>query len=299
MRKLLTVWLCLLACLPLAAQDSLLLWPNGIPGGIPSAETTVYQGNRVSLVQQPDITVYLPPKEKANGTAVVICPGGGYSILAIGHEGHNIAWWLNQHGIAGIVLKYRLPSDKIMQDKTIGPLMDAQQAIRMVRLNARAWNIDPAKVGIMGFSAGGHLASTALTHTHLPAGGLQPGENIRPDFGILIYPVVSFQDEIMHQGSRRNLIGEHPARALKDAYSNELRVNSQTPPTFLVHSSDDKVVVVENSIRFYQALQKQGTPVEMHIYQSGGHGYGMGKPGTAEASWPDRCLDWLKVIGMR
>ncbi|WP_020530587.1 alpha/beta hydrolase [Flexithrix dorotheae] len=281
--------------------DSLFLWPDGAPGSIDFELNEIHQVNgilRVRQVSQPTIQLFLPEKEKATGAAVVICPGGGYGILAIDHEGFQIAKWLNSFGVAGIVLKYRLPDDRIMEDKTIGPLMDAQQAIRMVRQNADKWNIDPEKVGIMGFSAGGHLAATAGTHFNDIVGGITDKTSVRPDFNILIYPVVSFKEGVGHMGSRRNLIGQTNDFNLVSKYSNELHITEATPPTFLVHSRDDKAVPVQNSIRFYEALLKYDTPSEMHLYNKGGHGYGLGREGTTTLSWPDRCAAWLKEIGM-
>ncbi|MBX2842710.1 MAG: alpha/beta hydrolase [Flammeovirgaceae bacterium] len=281
--------------------DSLFLWPDGAPGSKFFDLQEKHEVNgilRISQVTRPTIQVFLPEKEKATGAAVVICPGGGYGILAIDHEGYQIAKWLNSFGIAGIILKYRLPDDRIMEDKTIGPLMDAQQAIRMVRQNASEWNIDPEKVGIMGFSAGGHLASTAGTHFNDIVGGIEDKSSVRPDFNILIYPVVSFQEGVGHMGSRRNLIGQTNDFKLVSKYSNELQVTEETPPTFLVHSRDDKAVPVQNSIRFYEALLNYDTPSEMHLYNKGGHGYGLGREGSTSVSWPERCEAWLKEIGI-
>jgi acetyl esterase/lipase len=245
-----------------------------------------------SLVSRPELMVFLPPAGKATGAAVVVCPGGGYGALAFTHEGTDVAKMLNDMGVAAFVLKYRLPSDETMIDKTIGPLQDAQRAIQLVRERAGEWGVDPSKVGIMGFSAGGHLASTAGTHFNQVTIDNPNHLSLRPDFMILLYPVVSFLDSIAHKGSRENLIGFHPNADLLRKFSNEWQVTAQTPPTFLVHSGDDDVVPVANSIHFYQALLANGVSAEMHIYPKGGHGYGMNNPTTPD-KWTDRLKNWL------
>lgn len=266
--------------------------PNEIPG--PDEEKRNDDGIvRISNISRPTLTVYLPPKEKANGTAVVVCPGGGYGINAFKHEGTDVAVELNKMGIAAFVLKYRLPSDKIMKDKSIGPLQDAQQAILMVRQRAKEWNVDPSKIGIAGFSAGGHLASTAGTHFQKPLVENPDNISLRPDFMILLYPVVSFSDSIGHIGSRINLIGKSPSPESIRLYSNELQVTKQTPPTFLVHAGDDNAVKVANSLKFYEALNKHGVPAELFVFPKGGHGFGLINP-TSPDLWMDRCLDWMK-----
>lgn len=266
--------------------------PNEIPG--PNEEKTTSDGIvRISNITQPTLTVFLPPKEKANGTAVVICPGGGYGINAFKHEGTDVAAQLAKVGIAAFVLKYRLPNDKTMPDKTIGPLQDAQQAIMLVRRRAKEWNVNPDKVGIMGFSAGGHLASTAGTHfqkSYIPNAA---NINLRPDFMILLYPVISFTDSLGHRGSRDNLLGKGALQESITLYSNELQVTKETPPTFLAHAGDDDVVKVENSISFYEALNNKGVPAELFIYPKGGHGFGLTNP-TSPDKWIERCIDWMK-----
>ena len=285
------------------AQQELPLYGNQpIPNSRPVAdrETVDTSGNPVrysySLVSRPKLVVYLPPAGKATGAAVVVCPGGGYQHLAYTHEGTDVAKMLNEMGIAAFVLRYRLPNDETMIDKTIGPLQDAQRAIQLVRQRAGEWGVDASRVGIMGFSAGGHLASTAGTHFNQVVIDNPSKISLRPDFMILLYPVVSFADSIAHRGSRENLIGLHPDAPLVRKYSNELQVTTLTPPTFLVHSGDDDVVAVANSIQFYQACLHNGVSAEMHIYPKGGHGYGMNNPTTPDR-WTDRLKNWLAAGG--
>lgn len=277
------------------------LYPNNnIPGNLPGPdeETTSSEGGivRVNKIRTPTLKVYLPAKEKANGAAVVICPGGGYSIVAIDHEGYKVAEKFNEMGVAAFVLKYRIPNIKNQKDPSIAPLQDAQQAILTVRANAQKWNINPARVGIMGFSAGGHLASTAATHFDRALISNPEKISIRPDFAMLIYPVISADLSITHSGSFKNLLGENPSQEQLNLYSNEKQVTDQTPPAFLVHASDDKGVNPNNSIVFYQALLKHNIPAEIHIYQNGGHGFGMHNPTTKE-EWIDRCQNWMDANG--
>ncbi len=280
-------------------QTVMPLYTDSIPNFIftKDEETTANNGVLIiSKVSRPTLTAYLPPKEKMNGTAVIICPGGGYGVLAAGHEGADVAKELNKYGVAAFVLKYRIPSDATMKNKEIGPLQDAQEAIKMVRDRAKEWNINVNRIGIMGFSAGGHLASTAGTHYAKALIENKDNTSLRPDFMVLVYPVISFQDAIGHIGSRDNLLGKNPTQEKKDYYSNELQVNDSTPPAFLVHASDDDGVKVENSIAFYEALIKHHVPAEMHIYQNGGHGFGMHLPKNTDL-WLDRCKNWMTANG--
>jgi acetyl esterase/lipase len=278
------------------------LWPDGIPGSkddpsyVEKITTDEGRITRCERVVTPDLTIFLPAPEKANGAAVLICPGGGYAALAFDHEGNAIAKWLNDNGIAGIILKYRLPSDKIMEDKSIGPLQDAQEALRTIRRNAAKWKIDPQKIGVMGFSAGGHLASTLSTHYKEQVYPVKDNTSARPDFSILIYPVISFDAAFTHMGSRNNLIGTDPAESEVQRFSNERQINTETPPAFLVHSADDKAVPVMNSIGYFQGLQKNNIPTELHIFQRGGHGYGLSPGGGTESSWPGLCLKWMRQM---
>jgi len=279
------------------------LWPGGIPGSKSDPgyveKITTEEGRtiRCERVTDPDLTVFLPPAGKENGTAVLICPGGGYGALAFDHEGNAIAKWLNDNGIAGIILKYRLPSDRIMEDKSIGPLQDAQEAMRIIRRNAAEWKISSGRIGVIGFSAGGHLASSLSTHYGEKVYDVKDNTSARPDFSLLIYPVISFDTLITHRGTRNNLIGLRPDESLARHFSNELQINSATPPAFLVHSEDDPAVPVMNSIRYFEGLQKYKIPAELHIFRKGGHGYGLAPKGGTESSWPDLSLKWLKQEG--
>ena len=283
---------------------TLKLWPEGIPGSKtdPSyvEKITITDGKtiRCEKVVTPDLTVFLPAPEKSNGAAVMICPGGGYGALAFDHEGNAIAKWLNDNGIAGIILKYRLPSDQIMKDKSVGPLQDAQEAMRVIRRHASEWKIDPKRIGVIGFSAGGHLASTISTHYAEKVYDVKDDISARPDFSLLIYPVVSMDTLITHRGSRNNLLGIKPDDDQVRRFSNELQITAETPPAFLVHSSDDDAVPAMNSIGYYKGLQKNKIPAELHIFQKGGHGYGLAIGRGTESSWPDLCITWLKAIGL-
>ena len=234
---------------------------------------------------------YQPKKTVPNGSAVLICPGGGYSHLAMYKEGKKIALWLNSLGITAFVLKYRMPNNLIMKDKSIGPLQDAQESIRIIRRNAKEWSIDPDKIGILGFSAGGHLASTLATH-YLDKVYDADETSARPDFSILIYPVISMENGITHNGSKVSLLGQNTSKELIEKYSNEKQIDANTPKTFIVHATDDKVVPVENSINYYMNLKKYNVPVEMHLYENGGHGFGLGTKGT-HTEWPKACEKWL------
>jgi acetyl esterase/lipase len=278
------------------------LWPDNIPNYQKTDEIEIRDTTdavRISYVQKPDISVYLPSKGNATGQAVVICPGGGYRILAYDKEGTDIAKWLNSKGIAAIVLKYRLPLSKSNIVNHKSPLLDAQQAIRLTRYHANEWNIKKDKIGIMGFSAGGHLAATAGTHFDTgDASASDPVESMssRPDFMVLVYPVITFSNSFMHKGSRNALLGEDPDSTLIKYYSNELQVKDNTPPTFIVHAGDDKSVPVENSLLFYHALKDKGIPAEFHIYPEGGHGFSLAIGKGYLETWPDRCIDWLRSL---
>lgn len=267
------------------------LWPEGaIPLRIKNNIQEQVEHTdmiRIGKVQVPQLEVYLPNKKSASGQAVIICPGGGYAILAYDWEGTDIAKLLNAKGIAAFVLKYRLPDPLSSTAPDQVPLMDAKQAMRIVRARATEWNVNPNKIGIMGFSAGGHLASTFSTHFE---------EDTKPNFSILIYPVISMDKSITHMGSRNNLIGNNPTNAMIKWYSNELQVTSNTPPTFLIHATDDDVVTVENSLLYYQALKVNKVPTEMHIYPAGGHGFGLANGNKSLESWPSLMIEWIKGL---
>jgi acetyl esterase/lipase len=253
----------------------------------------------ISNVQIPDIAVYLPSKRFATGQAVVICPGGGYWVLAYDLEGTDIARYLNSIGVAAIVLKYRLPTYGNCIEPHKAPLMDAQRAMRLVRHNSAKWNINPQKIGIMGFSAGGHLASTLGTHFdygNKSAADSVEKESCRPDFMILMYPVISFTDTSMHLGSREALLGKDPDPALVKYYSNELQVKDDTPPAFFVHADNDHGVPVENTLLMYKALRAKRIPAELHILSEGEHGFGLGIGNDHIESWTKSLELWLKWL---
>jgi len=275
------------------------LWDK-VPDAIESKEYTekivIKDGIAVDVrkVTEPTLAAYFADQEKSNGTSVIICPGGAYGMLAIDKEGYKVAEWFNSLGINAFVLKYRLPSDLIMKNKTVAPLQDAQEAVRLVRRNAAKWNLNPNKIGIMGFSAGGHLAATLSTHYNAKVYIPSDTTSAKPNFSILIYPVISMQEGITHQGSKDNLLGKNADKETVEKYSNEKQITADTPKTFLVHATDDKAVPVENSINYYLALKKEKVPAEMHLYENGGHGFGLGVKGT-NSFWPKTCEKWLAV----
>lgn len=291
MKRLFTFAFFLFAMTQLSAQQIIPLYNGAIPGAknppIDYKEVVVTGDDgvtRVSKVIHPEMAAYLPAKP--NGTSVIICPGGGYGILAYDKEGTNIAKKFNEIGITAFVLKYRLPSDLIMVDKTMGPLQDALQAIYLIRKNAGTWGLDPTKIGIMGFSAGGHLAATLSVHYNDMKVQNQEQISLRPDFSMLIYPVISF-GTVTHAGSVKNLVGENPTTTQKQYFSTQNYVNAQTPPAFLVHANNDESVVPKNSILYNEALTKFKVPSELHLYQSGGHGFGLAN------DWFERLKTWM------
>ncbi len=270
-----------------SAPQTILLWPDGAPGALGNDDA-----------DKPSLTFFPATGTEKVPTAVIVCPGGSYSHLSMEKEGSDVAKWLNQYGISAFVLKYRL-GPKYHHPIELG---DAQRAIRYVRLHAKDYGYDEKRIGIWGFSAGGHLAST--TGTHFDAGkrdALDPIElqSSRPDFMILAYPVITFTEPYAHQSSRDALLGKDPDPALIDLLSNEKQVTKETPPTFLFHTTEDKTVPVENSVLFYLALRKAGVPAEMHIYQKGNHGAGLAQNDPVLKSWPDLLAAWLKVEGLR
>lgn len=296
------VFSCLLVFLFLGvnAQDAVMsLWGEKVPSqNLTSEKEKKEKGNAlwITNVQKPTIEVYLPSKGNANGKAMLIFPGGGYHGLAYDWEGTDVAKMLNAMGIAGIVVKYRLPLSVSLIEKKNVPLQDAQRAIRLVRSNAKEWNIDKNKIGIMGFSAGGHLASTLGTHYNenvYEAIDEVDSLSARPDFMALIYPVISFNGDFTHMGSREALIGKKPSETLIQYFSNELWVTKETPPTFLLHTVDDGSVPVENSLVFFKALKEKKVVTSMHIYPEGGHGYSFALDNPYLNNWVTNLEAWL------
>ncbi len=271
----------------LVANEKIILWPEGAPGAVGTEED-----------DQPSITAYPAPADIATGASIVVCPGGGYGFLAVGHEGEEIGQWLNSIGVTGFVLRYRI-SPKYHHPS---PLIDVQRGMRTVRARAAEWQLDPAKIGVLGFSAGGHLASTAATHfDDGDASSNDPIDRVssRPDFAILCYPVITFTDEpVMHRGSRNNLIGNEPTRELIEFLSNEKQVTSKTPPTFLWHTTEDTGVPPQNSALFYMACVKAGVPAELHVYEKGPHGIGLAKNIPGPDVWPVQCETWMRGRGI-
>jgi len=299
MKQLASVLL-LMVSLHLAAQQTIPLYPSAIPNSTtyPMKEIRMEKEGQLlgyRSISQPTLAVYLPDEKLATGAAVVICPGGSYSMESYRLEGTNIAEAFVKKGIAAFILKYRLPSDSIMPDKSVGPLQDAQQAIKIVRQRAEEWKLNPSKIGIMGFSAGGHLASTAGTHFNKSYIPNHENISLRPDFMILIYPVISMKEGLTHGGSKTNLLGKSPSEEQIALFSNELQVNANTPPTWITHTGDDTVVPVENSIRFYQELIRNKVPAEMHLYPAGNHGFVLKLP-TDE--WMQPLFDWMQKSGI-
>ena len=271
------------------------LYKNGVPNstGAANKENSATRDNVTSIakVSVPTLTFY--KAAKPNGRSVIICPGGAYSILAFDKEGTRVAEEMNRWGVTAFVLKYRLPDDTTMIDRSIAPLQDAQQAVRLIRSNAKEWGVDRNKIGIMGFSAGGHLASTAATHFDYKADtNNKDTTSVRPDFAVLVYPVISFDSAITHKGSRNNLVGANASDEKIKFFSNELQVTKNTPPSFLVHAGDDGAVPVDNSIRYYQACIKNKVVAELHLYPAGGHGFGMNNKTTTD-NWMERLRNWL------
>jgi acetyl esterase/lipase len=283
----------------LMAQDFIPLYPAGVPNSKPVVnKQSAIKGKdgieRISKVIIPTYRFFPATNSKEPRACVVICPGGGYRILASSHEGYDIAAKFNEIGVSALVLYYRLPEDSAQIEKKYAPLQDAQTAIALVRTNAVKWNIDPAKVGIMGFSAGGHLAATAATHFSKDYSGLHAGLNLRPDFQILLYPVISMRP-FGHGGSKQSLLGKNPTEEELALFSNEEQVTPQTPKAFLVHASDDNAVPLKNSLLYAERLTENKVPVDLHVYAKGGHGFGLNNKTTSGDLWFDRLTSWLKA----
>jgi acetyl esterase/lipase len=281
------------------AQEFTPLYSHGIPNykevvNKQSAAKGADGIERISKVSVPTYRFFPAFSGKDPKTCVVICPGGGYRILASSHEGYDIAAKFNEIGVSALVLYYRLPADSAQVEKKYAPLQDAQSALALVRENAAKWNVDPNKVGIMGFSAGGHLAATASTHFNKDYTGIFPGINLRPDFSILLYPVISMRS-FGHGGSTQNLLGKNPTEEELVLFSNEEQVNSQTPKAFIVHASDDNAVPLKNSLLYAEKLTANKVPVDLHVYAKGGHGFGLNNKTTSGDLWFDRLITWMKA----
>ena len=281
------------------AQEFTPLYSHGIPNykEVVNKQSAVKGADgieRISKVSVPTYRFFPASSGKGPKTCVVICPGGGYRILASSHEGYDIAAKFNEIGVSALVLYYRLPEDSAQVEKKYAPLQDAQTALALVRENAAKWNVDPIKVGIMGFSAGGHLAATASTHFTKDYTGILPGANIRPDFSILLYPVISVRP-FGHSGSSQNLLGKNPSEDDLHLFSNEEQVTPQTPKAFLVHAADDNAVPLKNSLLYAERLTANKVPVDLHVYAKGGHGFGLNNKTTSGDLWFDRLISWMKA----
>ncbi|HEY5371104.1 MAG TPA: alpha/beta hydrolase [Hanamia sp.] len=290
--KICLIWMSLFP-FALNAQRIINLYPGNIPNAKQTALKDIPENPSEGLIRRvitPTLEMYLPEKSNVNCPAIVICPGGGYSVIVYGGEGVMTAKAFAQKGVAAFVLKYRLPNDSFQVNKTIAPLQDAQEAIKMVRDSAMVWGIDANKVGIMGFSAGGHVASTEATHFNKALIENTSNTNLRPDFQILVYPVISMQDSLTHKDSRRQLLGANPSKEMIDLYSNELQVNKNSPPAYITQAADDKVVDVDNSVIYFEKLRHHNVPVEMHIYQKGNHGFVFKHPG-----WMEPLFEWMET----
>ncbi|GAT63455.1 alpha/beta hydrolase [Paludibacter jiangxiensis] len=292
-KELLILFAFILVALPSVGAQEIIPLYNGVVPNSKTAETTLVKesfGNGMYRnVTTPTLEVFLPEKGKETGAAVVICPGGGYSVIVYSGEGVMNAKELAKNGVAAFVLKYRLPDDAIMNDKSIGPLQDAQQAIKVVRENAAKWGVNPNKIGIMGFSAGGHLASTEATHFKKALIDNANNTSLRPDFQVVVYPVISMQEKLTHRDSRTQLLGNSPKQETVDLFSNELQVDATAPPAYITHAADDRTVDVDNSIGYFEALRHNKVPVEMHIYPKGGHGFVFRQQG-----WMEPLLKWIE-----
>ena len=263
---------------------------NSIPNSFKEIEM---ENGRITHVTDPELIAFFPQKQDSAQTAIIICPGGGYARLAISHEGYELAIALNDLGITAFILKYRLPNDTIMTDKAFVPLADAQQAIHLIRQNAAEWKINPAKVGILGFSAGGHLAASLSTVYNQDLHQYKDSISLRPDFSVLIYPVISLRESVGHTGSSNRLLGKQPSEEMLHLFSCDEQVNAATPPTLILLAADDKTVQPANSKMYYDALIKNKVPAELHLFQNGGHGFGLHLPGNY--TWLDILKRWVGV----
>lgn len=294
-------WLAVTACATAAEPPAQPLYSGDIPGAIAAPDEESVRDPKDPWpfflnTSRPTITAYRPAKQDPKRAAVIILPGGGYRGTSVLKEGYDVARAFSDMGVTAFVVKYRTPSDKYMKDKRVGPLQDAQQAVATVRRDAEKWQIDPKRIGVIGFSAGGHLAATTGTMFNTPVLPQWRSADVRPDFLMLIYPVITFTESTVHQGSRQQLLGAKPSAADMRRFSAELAVTSETPPTFLIHAADDQTVPVANSILFFEALQARKIPSQLMIYPAGGHGYGLNNATTGDR-WIERCRQWLQSQG--
>ncbi len=290
----------LMICQAGFAQQRIKLYRDAIPGAKPvpaDYKEWVDSNGYFRRVSEPELIAYFPSKPKKNGTAVIICPGGGYQLVVASYEGADVAKAFNEQGITAFVLKYRLPNDSIMENKTTGPLQDAQMAIKIVRERAAEWKLDPGKIGVVGLSAGGHLAASLGTHFREPLIANPGKTSLRPDFLVLIYPVITF-GQYSPPRTKNNLLGTEPTQAVMDYFSCEKNVTAETPVTFLLHASDDKRVLPQNSWVFYQAMFNAGVRAELHLIPEGGHGFGVDHD-TRKDEWVGWCMSWLKESGFK
>ncbi|GAO41228.1 alpha/beta hydrolase [Flavihumibacter petaseus] len=298
MKFIFSLFFFMTAILTASSQEVISLYPtDSIPNSKPTAnaEKSETQGNGrliISNITVPTMTVFRPEAGKENGTAVIICPGGGYWVEAFSHEGTDVAKVFTEWGVTAFVLKYRLPSDETMTDKTIGPLQDAQRAIQYVREHAKQYLLSPKQIGIMGFSAGGHLAGTATVHFDDQKIANPLKTSLRPDFSILVYPVIIFNGEYAHKGSVEKLLGKEPTPQQLKYFSLETQVTKKTPPVFLVHAKDDKAVKLDNTLQFADALDKANVKHDLYLYEKGGHGFGLHNP-TSDVEWMKYVKEWM------
>ncbi len=294
-------WVAMMTAVEAAEPPAQPLYSGDIPGAIAAPDEESVRDPKdpwpfLQNISRPTITAYRPTKQDPKRAAVIILPGGGYRGTAILKEGYDVARAFNDMGVTAFVVKYRTPSDKHMEDKRVGPLQDAQQAVATVRQDAAKWNIDPNRIGVIGFSAGGHLAATTGTMFKTPVLSTWRSADVRPDFLMLIYPVITFTEPTLHKGSRDQLLGTTPSAGDVERFSAELAVTAETPPTFLIHAADDQTVPVANSILFFEALQARKIPAQLMIYPAGGHGYGLNNATTGDR-WIERCRQWLQSQG--
>lgn len=278
---------------------NIILFPNGAPDAITQHfeyKEYVDSFGYIYNVSQPELIPFFPEKGKANGTSVLICPGGGYQLVVATDEGRDVAKKFTDLGVTAFVLKYRLPNDTIMNNKSFVPLKDAQKALLIIKENAQKWHLNPNKIGIIGLSAGGHLASTVGTHFNTSFIENPANVSLKPNFMVLIYPVITMDTTWGAPRTRNNLLGKNPPASAIDFFSTEKHVTKETPPTFILHATDDKRIIVKNSLVFYESLVKANVKAEMHLIQDGGHGFGVDHP-TQKDAWVKLCYTWMKSNG--